>query len=541
MRTVEKKAKRAKRKAEKAARKAAELQQKVEVAADREPKDRRRILVRALGVIVAAGVAGAGYWYYEQDRADDTDRRPAEVTIETFGELGSSIVIRNGIATIDDIANDPAVVDQKLATVDGKEITFARPLVAVDSAYLTIAGRTVRLRSDPEAVVPFVVEGANLTVRNATISSWDGSSPDDVLDDGRAYVEIENSVVDIDNLTLMGLGEPDRGQTGFAITNGSTGSVSDVTSSDSYVGLDLAGDLQELTVADVDVNGAALAGIRLSSVSGLSLTSAAATTGKGDGMLIEGSTSDSMLLELDMGANGGHGVSVTGAGGNLTISQSRMFRNEGRGISVANTRGVTLADNAVWANNGGIAFTGANADATLSGNAITGNRGGGIELASAGTSVSIAGNTIDHNEYGLRIADGTATVESNSIAENGVGVMIEDSSPQASFTLNDITNNYDTGFQLVEADGLAVESNRILRNSHAAFTVRVAAASEPFWADNEVDGGRYGVERIYEPLREDRALADLIPIPAYFYVEEGRAFSDLLQEEQAASSAAGQP
>lgn len=537
---AEKRAEKAARKAEKAARKAEELKAAAARTPDQPRRWPRRLVLSGLACVVAA-LAGAGVWLYQQQRSDEVDRRPADVTVEAFGDFGTAIVVRNGSASINEVASTSEVFDQGLVIFDGDTITFTRPLVAVDGAHLSIVDRNIRLRSDPEAVVPFIAQGADVEIRNTSITSWDGTGADGEVGDGRAYVHLEDSVLDIDGLTVTGLGSPDRGRFGLAVANGSTGTISDLTIRNSHVGLDLQGRLPLLQIDDVDVSGTTLAGIRLASVSGLTLSAASVIESAGDGLSIEGSTTDITVTEVDSGANGGNGVSITGAAGNVLLNNSRIFRNGGRGISVANTRGVTLASNTVWANNGGIGFTGANASSAVLDSSVTGNRGGGIELASAGSSVNITGNTVDHNEYGLRIADGSATVEGNSITENGVGVLLEDTSPQVSFTLNDIAGNYDTGMQLAEADGLSLSSNRILRNAHAAFTVRVASASEPFWENNEVDGGRYGVERIFEPLREDRALADLIPVPAYFFAEEGRAFADLEQQAQEDLSAAGQP
>ncbi|MDH3300124.1 MAG: right-handed parallel beta-helix repeat-containing protein [Acidimicrobiia bacterium] len=535
---AEKRAKKAVRKAEKAARKAEELQAAAAQAPVPRPRSSRRLAGLGLAAVAVLGAAGAGAWYVRQ-RSEEVDRRPADVTIEAFGDFGTAIVVRNGAASIDDVASTPAVVEQGLTSFDGDTITFTRPVVAAEAAHLSIVDRNVRLRSDPEAIVPFIAQGADVTIRNASITSWDGTGVDTEAGDGRAYVHLEDTVLDIDGLTVTGLGAPDRGRFGLAVANGSTGTISDVTIRNSHVGLDLQGNLPLLLIDSVDVSGSTLAGIRMASVSGVTLSAASVVESIGDGLLIEGSTSDTTVTEVDAGANDGHGVSITGAAGNVLIGDSRMFRNGGRGISVANTRGVTLASNTIWANNGGIGFTGANASSEVRDSSVTGNRGGGIELASAGSSVTVTGNTVDHNEYGLRIADGSAAVEQNSITENGVGVLLEDTSPQVSFRLNDIVGNFDTGFQLAEAEGLTIEANRIIRNSHAAFTVQVASSSEPFWENNEVDGGRYGVERIYKPLREDRALADLIPVPAYFFAEEGRAFADL--EQQVQTDPAGQP
>ena len=538
---AEKRARRAARKADKAARKAAELQ----AAVERKPAGPRRSWARlvgfALGAIVALGAVGGGVWYYQQQRGEEVDRRQADIAVETFGDWSTAIVIRNGAATISEVAGAPAVVDQGLAVVDGDSITFSHPVVAAEGAHLSIIDREVRLRSDPEAVAPFIAQGADLTIRNAAITSWNGEAMDDDSSDGRAWIHIEDSALVVDGLAVSGLGSAERGQFGLAVAGGSSGTLSGLTAESSHVGLDLQGNLPLLVVDDADISGSKLAGVRMSSASGVALSAISVVDGEGDGLLIEGSTGDTTITELDAAANAGHGVSITGAAGNLVIEQSRMFRNTGRGISVANSRGVTLSSNTIWANNGGIGFTGANAASLVSNSSVTGNRGGGIELASAGSSVTVTETTVDHNEFGLRIADGTATVELSSITQNGVGVLLEDTSPQASFTLNDITNNYDTGFRLVEVDGVTLDSNRIVLNSHAAFTVEVESASEPFWDDNEVDGGRYGVERIYRPLREDRALADLIPVPAYFFAEEGRAFAELQQEQAQQDATAGQP
>ncbi|MDH4279538.1 MAG: right-handed parallel beta-helix repeat-containing protein [Acidimicrobiia bacterium] len=538
---AEKRAKKAARKAEKAARRAEELQAAAALAPTRRRRSGRKLAGLGLSTIALLGAAGAGVWFYLQQRNDEVDRRPADVTVEAFGDFGTAIVIRNGAASINEVAATPAVIDRGLATFDGDTITFTRPLIAGEAAHLSIVDWNIRLRSDPEAIVPFIAQGADIKIRNASISSWDGTGIDAEAGDGRAYVHLEDSLLDIDGLTVNGLGGPERGRYGLAVANGSTGTINNVTVRNGHVGLDLQGNLPLLMIDSVDVSGSTLAGIRMASVTGVTLSAASTVESVGDGLLIEGSTSDTTVTGVDAGANDGHGVSITGAAGNVVIGDSRMFRNGGRGISVANTRGVSLTANTVWANNGGIGFTGANASAEVRDSAVTGNRGGGIELASAGSSVTVTGNTLDHNEFGLRIADGSAAVELNSITENGVGVLLEDTSPQVSFTLNDIAGNFDTGFQLAEADGLDIEANRIVRNTHAAFTVQVASASEPFWDNNEVDGGRFGVERIYKPLREDRALADLIPVPAYFFAEEGRAFADLEQQAQQDPTAAGQP
>ena len=539
---AEKRARKAAKKAERAARKAEELKVAAEQAPARPRRSRTRLAVLGLAAVAVLGIAGGGVWFYQQQRNADVDRRAADITVEAFGDWGTAIVVRNGAATISEVADAPAVAGSGLASVEGTSIFFSHPVIATDSAFLSIVDREVRLRSDPEAVAPFIALGSDITMRNATFTSWNGDGVDTDAGDGRAWIHIEDSVLTVDNVSVNALGAPERGQFGLAVAGGSSGTINGLTAAGGHVGLDLQGDLPLLVVDGVDVTDSTLAGIRLASVSGLTLTGASVVDGDGDGLLIEGSTSDTTVTELDAGANDGHGVSITGAAGNVGISSSRMFRNGGRGISVANTRGVTLSANTVWANNGGVGYTGANALSLISDSSVTGNRGGGIELASAGSSVTVTGNTVDHNEFGLRIADGSATVESNTIVENGVGVLLEDTSPQVSFAFNDIANNYDTGFQLAEADGLSIESNRIVRNSHAAFTVQVESASQPFWDTNEVDGGRFGVERIYQPLREDRALADLIPVPAYFFAEEGRAFADLEQQlAQEDPGAAGQP
>lgn len=518
------KLRRAERRAERARRRADRLRAQL---GERQPKPgpgprRRRRRVAVLAVVAAGGAAGT-YAATSGVGAGDQPPTTASVAVETVDGLGRAIVVRQGTVGIGDLAarQELLAIDAIAADDDGVDVLM--PLVVTDGGRLEVRGTQIRLRSDAEASVPIQVDGGSLHVFRAEIVAWDGEGPDTDPSDGRAWISVAGSQLEVRASTIRSLGSAEPGRLGLEVGSGSTGRLEDLQIQDPYVGLHLSGALAELAVDDVDVFGAHLAGFELASASGVTIRSSLAADGVKDGFVLSGRTAEVSVTGSDAAGNGASGFAVDGAAGSVELAGNRSFRNRGPGISIANTRGVTARGNRVWANSGGIALAGANAASEVTDNEISGNRGSGIDVGSPGTTVAIAGNVVDHNEVGVTITNGSVELRSNTITANGTGVAVLDSSPAATVVDNTIDGNYDAGIRLVSDHGLEVTGNSLLGNTNAAFVVDIAGSAQGYLPANRAEGGRYGVERVQPPERSASDLADVTPIPTYFFLPADRA------------------
>ena len=488
---------------------------------------RRRRLAIALA-LAALAAAGAALWFFVL--REEPPPPPAAVRVDNVAGVGEAIVITAGTTTPAQLAAQ--VGDASVLSHSGQVTNAALPIVLGAGGELAMIGGELRLQSQPGSYVGLVVDGGHLNVSGAILTSWDGTTFDRDYSDGRAYLRAESGSIDIANTRIVGLGSGDLDEPGVSLSGGVSGSIDDLLIVESYTGLKFVGRFAKaLSVDRVTVVSPAFVGVEFATASGLAVADVSVQESGGSGFIISGSSSDLVLDTAEAAASAADGFSVTGTAGDVIIRNSRSFRNEFRGFAVANTRGITLDNNTIWANTGGVVLTGPNAATEIINSSISGNRGGGIEIASAGSSANIEYNVLDHNEFGVLVTDGSATMRGNTVINNGDGVSILDSSPSVSLTQNAIEDNYDAGVRFKTADGIEMTRNAVLRNAHAAFVVDFVESSEPFWDTNDVDAGRYGIEQLYTPLADAADLADITPIPSYFFLETDRAFADVEVDE----------
>lgn len=508
VRRAEQRVERAQRRAERA------LEVAESKAAAPEPKRSRLKLLAAIvaGLVIVAAAAWT-YWY---SQIREQPQPEAAVSLEATTQFDEAIVIRSGVIDLQTLAT---TTDAAIEVSDGI-VTVGVPVVVTDGGSLQIGAGEVRLLSSPTRAVGLVVAGGTLEIVEANVTSWNGDGVDADSSRPRAFISVADAEVTISDSTFAGLGSGEDGNEGLTFGRGTSGSVETSRSTGGYAGLTVTGALDDLRVEDVILTDAITSGLHVASASGVTLTRITASGAGAEGISVSGSSESVRITDSESFANGTAGIQVNGAAGDITLEANRSYRNASTGVAIANTRGVTLHDNSIWSNSGGVFLTGANAGTVLRENTITGNRGAGVEIASAGSAAELIDNSIDHNETGVLIADGSAIVTDNTISENGVGVSVLDTSPSVSLIDNVMSHNYDVGLRLIEPDGLEASGNELMDNEHAAFRVEVATTSAGYMETNEVEAGRYGIEWVFGGYASAEDLADLTPVPDYFFAGE---------------------
>ncbi len=284
------------------------------------------------------------------------------------------------------IINGPG---EALLTVDGID-TF-RVFYADTGSDLTLTGMTVANGNVTGAGGGIYVDGASLTVSNATFSS------NDATDNGGAIALLNGGSATLTSCTLSGNGSTQNGGA-IALATGTSAQFTDCSLSGNTAG---------------SAGGAIYTGGTLT-ITGSTFTGNTTTASGGGGIFVQGLTT-SVTTTVSSSTFTGNTAQTFGGGiavvsGNVIIGDSTFNNNSGT-------------------NGGGVEGQGANVsitifNSTLSGN-TAGNLGGGIHLGATVpsttiTNTTIAGNSAANNGGGINVG-GTATLNNSLVAYNTGG------------------------------------------------------------------------------------------------------------------------
>jgi parallel beta-helix repeat protein len=484
---------------------------------------------RVVGALVLLGVVGVGLaaWQHFANQ-DRRDRRPRAELAEIDG-VGEAVLVNGGVVTMADLAGMSAL-EQAVRAEDGRYLV-SLPIVVAPGTELSIERADVLLESNPEAWVGIELRGGTLVLARSSITAYDSAAgePDTNASGGRAYVLATGagSRVVATGSSLHHLGYEAEDRTGLTITDGAEAHLDGVEIMAPYVGLTADGAV-DITAFDVIVSDALATGVDLASASGVRLTRGTVARSAGDGILVRGSSADASIEQFEVRDSSGAGIAVIGSAGELSLEANLAHGNQRAGIFLSNTRGVRVEGNSVWRNGEhGISLSGANASTSVSGNRVSANSGSGIAVLGAGTAVEITANVVDHHDAGIAVSEGDARLLDNELMFNTVGVSIDDRTPRVTLEGNVITDSADTSVRLTTPSGVEMRDNTLERNERATFAVETAEDSAAFLDGNRVEAGLFGTEVVLGPERSAEQVADVTPLPLYFFGVPGEQVSQI--------------
>lgn len=470
-----------------------------EVQRSRRRRRRRFRAIRVLTAVIAAG--GLSLSFLPRLLTDQ-----ARVTVEVGASGEPSLVVDGGLLDIAALKQEAADLGQPDAIRwdSAGHYLLTVPVTVRPGGHLELVGVNLRLLSGAERFVALEARGGDLTIANATITSWDPATNggDTEVDDGRAYVLARDGArMDITGSTVEMLGYDAYERYGVSWrTPGTGGRIHQSRFTGNFYAAYMAS-VEPMTITDSVFERSVLYGLDPHTNSrGFVITgNIFRDNGRHGAILAEGCTG-ARVSNNEAYGNREHGLVVFGSSDAALVEGNRVHDNGAAGISVNGSAGVVVRDNDVWANETGIVVHDQAEEATIEGNRVSGNRTDGILVSGEQSSASASGNRLDHNgRAGVWVTDGRVTVgPGNTMSDNEAGVRLADETPQVEIYENLLEENYRDGVSLGRVSGVSISGNRMVGNT-AAFSVRTAGDAGPFVPANTLDDNRLGAERVREP------------------------------------------
>jgi hypothetical protein len=375
----------------------------------------------------------------------------------------------------------------------GGAVLLTRHVFVAPGARLAIdaPGTTLRLRSEPSGFASLVSWKADLVLsgdegRRLAVTSWDpdAGGPDEVTDDGRAYVREVSGDMSIRNARFAHLGFWAGRTSGVAWTGSSrtaaTGSVVDAGFRDNHYGA-FASQGEHLEV-----------------------TRAAFVDNVVDGLALHRSTAETTIRGSTARGNGRHGFSADQASESVTYTSVTAARNGAHGIFFSGTPlasgmsagGAPLSAYGHLTVDGGELLGNGRAGArvvdgdhvTIRGTHVVGNRDGIVLVDTAEPTTVTGVDASGDRRFGISVEGGSATVAGNEITGGGTAIRVRDAA--VAVTGNTVSAATTHGISVVgRAEGSAVEGNTIAgRGPSGLDTFRVTDGLTVDAADNDVAG-----------------------------------------------------
>ncbi len=434
---------------------------------------------------------------------------PARLTVETTGPgpaPSEVLVVGAGATDLAGLTQQARLLGRgdALRQVGPETYLLSMPLTLGPGAHLTLASSELRLRSDAGSVVGLEARGGDLTLRNATVTSWDPATdgPDTNVADGRAYILARDGgrldVVD-SSASMLGYDAFERYGVSWR-TEGTDGVIDGSTFTGNFYGAYMNG-VEPMEITDSVIQDSVSYGLDPHSGSrDFTITGNTFRNNGKHGMILAEDCTGAVVRDNESYGNAEHGIVVFGGSDDVVVEGNRVHNNGLAGISVNGAARAALRDNDVWANTTGITVQDEATESLIENNRVSGNREDGVLITSDRATATIVANRLDHNgRAGVWVNGGQATVgPDNHIANNASGVRLVDETPSVRVFDNLLIENYKDGFSLVVSEGLTISGNRIV-DSDAAFSVRTAGMADPFLDGNSMEDNRLGPERVREP------------------------------------------
>lgn len=471
--------------------------------APRHRRHRRRRRSR-LGAIAAAALCSVGGFLAWRTFVVTPQ---ATVTLEVTGSPAvETLVVATGTTDLAALSREARMLGRPdaLQHLDGETYLLSMPVTIRTGGHVELNGTDLRLRSEPGGFVGLEARGGTLTLRGASVTSWDpaAGAPDTDVTDGRAYILARDGArMDVVDSSASMLGYDAFERYGIAWrTAGTDGLIDESTLAGNFYGAYMH-EAEPMEITDSIIEGSVSYGLDPHSGSrDFTIVGNTFRNNGKHGMILAEDCTGAVVRGNESYGNAEHGMVVFSGSDDTLLEENRVHDNGLAGISVNGADGVTVRENDVWANTTGIAVQDEATGAVIDSNRVSGNREDGVLVSSEQSTATVMANRLDHNgRAGVWVSDGQATIgPDNRISNNESGVRLVDETPSVRAFDNLLSENYKDGFSLVVRAGLDITGNRVVDND-AAFSVRSAGLATPFLAANDIKGNELGPERVREP------------------------------------------